>query len=60
MDVPGVLGALRSVGYDRLVTVELSRDSHRAHTMVPEALRWLREAERSVERTAAPVLSGVQ
>ena len=50
MDVPGVLGALRSVGYDRLVTVELSRDSHRAHDMVPRALAYLKAAE-----GAAPV-----
>ena len=45
MDVPRVLAKLQSIGYDRLVTVELSRDSHRAHTMVPDALRWLRAAE---------------
>jgi glycosyltransferase involved in cell wall biosynthesis len=34
------------------VTVELSRDSHRAHAMVPEALRWLRAAEADVAAAA--------
>ena len=45
MDMPGLLTALAVVGYDRLVCVELSRDSYRAHAMVPEALAWLRRAE---------------
>ena len=44
MDVPGVLGALDESGFDRLVCVELSRDSHRADLMVPAALRFLRAA----------------
>jgi D-psicose/D-tagatose/L-ribulose 3-epimerase len=42
MDVPAVLAALREVGFDRLVCVELSRDAHRADTMVPAAIRHLR------------------
>ncbi|GAC1524314.1 MAG: sugar phosphate isomerase/epimerase [Vulcanimicrobiaceae bacterium] len=45
MDVPSVLGALRAIDYRRLVCVELSRDAHRADTMVPQALRFLRAAE---------------
>ncbi len=45
VDLPAVLAALREVGYDRLVTLELSRDSHRAHEMVPRALATLRVAE---------------
>jgi len=45
VDLPAVLAALRDVGYDRLVTLELSRDSHRAHDMVPRALATLRAAE---------------
>ena len=45
MDTAAVLGALREIGCDRLVTVELSRDSHRAHDMVPRALAYLRRAE---------------
>jgi ribosomal protein S12 methylthiotransferase accessory factor len=47
VDLPAVLAALQEVGYDRLVTLELSRDSHRAHEMVPRALATLRAAERS-------------
>ena len=45
VDLPAVLRALRDVGYDRLVTLELSRDGHRAHEMVPRAMATLREAE---------------
>ncbi len=43
MDVPGVLAALNEVGFSGLVCVELSRESHRADTMVPGALAWLRQ-----------------
>lgn len=45
MDVDAVLGALRQIAFDRLVCVELSRESHRADTMVPAARRWLEQAE---------------
>jgi sugar phosphate isomerase/epimerase len=45
MDVGGVLAALREVQFDRLVCVELSRESHRAHEAIPEALSHLRRAE---------------
>ena len=44
MDVPAVLRALQDVGYDRLVTVELSRDSHRAHDLVPRTIDYLRSS----------------
>ena len=44
MDIPGILGALGSIGFDRLVCVELSRESHRADLGVPEALAFLRKA----------------
>lgn len=43
MDVPGVLGALDAIGFDRLVCVELSRESHRADLMVPASLKYLRD-----------------
>ena len=42
MDVPAVLEALDAIGYDRLVCVELSRESHRAHAAIPEAIGWLK------------------
>ncbi len=42
MDVPGVLNALEAVGYEKLICVELSRESHRADRMIPEALAYLR------------------
>lgn len=43
MDVPAVLDSLEAIDFRRLVCVELSRDSHRADTMIPAALRYLRE-----------------
>lgn len=45
VDLPAVLHALQAAGYDRLVTLELSRDGHRAHQMVPRSIELLREAE---------------
>lgn len=45
MDVGAVLAALRSVRFERLVCVELSRESHRADRMVPAALAALRALE---------------
>ncbi|MEM1042857.1 MAG: sugar phosphate isomerase/epimerase family protein [Bacteroidota bacterium] len=47
MDVPAVLAALIEVGFERLVTVELSRESPRAHEAIPESIRYLKEAEHS-------------
>ena len=44
MDVPAVLAALDEVGFERLVSVELSRESPRAHEAIPESIAWLREA----------------
>ena len=43
MDVPGVLQALRDVGFSKLVCVELSRESHRADVMIPASLAYLRQ-----------------
>jgi len=45
LDLPGVLAALRDVGWEGLVCVELSRDSHRASELVPATLAALRGAE---------------
>jgi D-psicose/D-tagatose/L-ribulose 3-epimerase len=46
MDVAAVINALKDIGFDGLVCVELSRDSHRAHIMVPAAHAALRAAAR--------------
>jgi ribosomal protein S12 methylthiotransferase accessory factor len=48
VDLPAVLAALSAAGYDRLVTLELSRDGHRAHEMVPRAMATLRAAGSAV------------
>ncbi len=45
MDVAAVVEALVEVGWSRLVTVELSRDSHRAHEIVPATIEALRQME---------------
>lgn len=44
IDFPPVMAALQQVGYDGLVSVELTRHGHTAHTMVPAAIAFLREA----------------
>ncbi|MFC7478218.1 sugar phosphate isomerase/epimerase family protein [Dankookia sp. GCM10030260] len=41
MDIPACLGALETIGFARLVCVELSRESHRADRMIPQSLQWL-------------------
>lgn len=46
IDFPVALSALTATGYGGLVSVELPRDSHRAHELVPRAIRFLREAAR--------------
>ena len=42
MDVPSVLAALRDIDFNKLVCVELSRESPRAHLAIPESLAWLK------------------
>ena len=44
MDVPAVLRALEDARFSKLVCVELSRESHRADTMIPGAIAALRAA----------------
>ncbi len=46
MDVPAVLDALEAINFEKLVCVELSRESHRAAAMVPQALDYLRTCRR--------------
>lgn len=48
LDLPASLAALHGVAYTGLVSVELARDAHRAHRLVPESLRALRQAEQEV------------
>ena len=43
MDIPAILRALDEIAFKKLVCVELSRESHRADTMIPASLRFLRE-----------------
>ena len=42
MDVPRVLDALDAVAFDRLVCVELSRESPTADKAIPDSIAWLR------------------
>ncbi|WP_445191652.1 sugar phosphate isomerase/epimerase family protein [Sphingomonas sp. Tas61C01] len=42
MDVSSVIAALEGIGFARLVCVELSRESPRAHAAIPEAIGYLR------------------
>ena len=42
MDIQSIMAALEAIGFDRLVCVELSRESHRADTMIPGALQYLK------------------
>lgn len=49
MDVAAVLAALTSISWQRLVCVELSRESPRAHHAIPEAIAYLRRTERSLQ-----------
>ena len=41
-----ILAALREIDYDGLISVELSRDSHRAPEVAKAALGYLQSAER--------------
>ncbi len=43
MDIPDILRALDAIGFDKLVCVELSRESHRADTMIPASLDYLKQ-----------------
>ena len=52
MPVPAVLDALDRIGFGGLVCVELSRDSHRADMMIPQAFSYLRLCRENVR--AAP------
>ncbi|CAH1000438.1 hypothetical protein LEM8419_01591 [Neolewinella maritima] len=48
MDIPPLLRALRDVAFDRLVCVELSRESVRAHEAIPRSIDLLKQMERAL------------
>ena len=48
MEIPPLLTALREISFSRLVCVELSRESPRAHLAIPESIEYLRKAEASL------------
>lgn len=48
MDINGILRALQEIKFTKLVCVELSRESHRAHTMIFDAIKFLRDAEHAL------------
>jgi sugar phosphate isomerase/epimerase len=49
MDVPAVLQALHATRFSGLVCVEMSRESPRAHLMIPQSLAYLRQAESQLQ-----------
>ncbi len=48
LDTPAVLEALEAIGYGGILAVELSRDSHRADLMLPQAYSYLRLCRENV------------
>lgn len=48
MDLPSVLRALREIQFQRLVCVELSRESHRADEAIGEAIAYLKRVEAAI------------
>jgi sugar phosphate isomerase/epimerase len=47
MDVAGIIRRFQQVGFDKLICVELSRDSHRAHLAIGETIKSLKKMENS-------------
>ncbi|WP_031427124.1 sugar phosphate isomerase/epimerase family protein [Flavimarina sp. Hel_I_48] len=45
MDVPKIIAAFKKQDYDKLICVELSRESHRAHKAIFESIAALRKME---------------
>lgn len=48
MNIKSVLAALHEINFTKLVCVELSRESHRAHSMAFDAIRYLRQVEENL------------
>ncbi len=51
MDTPAVLDALEAANVTRLVCIELSRDSHRADRMIPDAMAYLQNCRGTPARS---------
>ena len=47
MDVAAIIRSFQQVGFDKLICVELSRDSHRAHQAIGETIKSLKKMENS-------------
>ncbi len=47
MDVAGIIRSFQQIEFDRLICVELSRDSHRAHQAIGETIEALKKMENS-------------
>ncbi|MGB3739705.1 MAG: sugar phosphate isomerase/epimerase family protein [Pontixanthobacter sp.] len=45
MDIPSILAALQQIGFTKLISVELSRESPRAHEAIPQSIAFLEEHE---------------
>ena len=52
MDIPKVLHALKTIEFEKLVCVELSRHSHCADKIIPAAIEFLRKTEADLENPA--------
>ena len=48
MPVPPLLAALEEIDFERLVCVELSRESPRAHLAIPESIQYLKLIEKQL------------
>ncbi len=47
MDVAGIIRRFQQIEFDKLICVELSRDSHRAHQAIGETIKSLKKMENS-------------
>lgn len=45
MDIPSIISSFQQAGFDKLICVELSRDSHRAHQAIFETIEALKNLE---------------
>ena len=52
MDIPKVLHALKTIEFEKLICVELSRHSHCADKIIPAAIEFLRKTEADLENPA--------